>query len=402
MTATLAGCSAFLNPPVPGTATGAAKAECAQVLTAAAPTPRHHAATVILVDRSASTAARSSRAVSPDWVRMLKGRLPADADDVISIGGFSGSAAPNWTMAHVVTPQTSSSRQRQEQDNVVIQSCLAQALQTAAQSPADSPGTDIVQAFADAAYRFQAYSGDVQQLIIATDGLNNLGCLNVSTAGVGEPGAIAAVVSACRASLPRLPGVHVTMLGVGHPASDQPSVTTPQVAWLEQLWTALCQATGAVCDVRPDIDTSQSIQPTSGMTDPPVTFPQITKRVAGKRVIFTIPQSILFDTDSAALSSEAGQAVRSVIDDIRGLGYAAVDVVGFTDARGTDAHNRDLSRRRAQSVAGLLETAGIANVMATGVGKADPACTPEYNSDGTPNLRNMACDRRVEVIVHLK
>ena len=68
---------------------------------------------------------------------------------------------------------------------------------------------------------------------------------------------------------------------------------------------------------------------------------------------------------------------------------------------GSDAYNLNLSLHRADTVARVLETGGISAVEAAGMGKADPACAPEYNAGGTPNLQNMACDRRVEIVVHL-
>ena len=70
----------------------------------------------------------------------------------------------------------------------------------------------------------------------------------------------------------------------------------------------------------------------------------------------------------------------------------AVAIDGYADSRGTDAHNQDLSERRAASVRAALDDMGVvrARFTVTGHGEHDPVAT-NATSEG------MRQNRRVEV-----
>lgn len=398
------GCGALFSPPKPPAGVSASPAECQRLLKDVAP-GHYHAATVILLDRSASTVARATGADSPDWLRLLGPLLPDDSRDVVSIGSFGGDTEPVWTISHQIIPGRSSSVVLQRQVDAVVRSCLREGLRQADQASPPKPGTDIVAAIAAAAARLNAYHGSSRRIVIATDGLDNIGCASLATVAVGDPSQTNAILSACKPDLPSLAGTRVDIYGVGHPASDQPALSAPQISWLKQLWHAICAATGAAgsCPVQTDTDTIQKNgPPVPDQADPAVRMPQISmSRQKPRQEVITIPESILFATGSAALSPGYESELAAVVGEIRALHFTSVDVSGYTDARGSGAYNLDLSRRRANAVATALRARGVRPSKITGFGKADPACVPEYNPDGTPNLRNMACDRRVEVIVHI-
>ncbi|WP_425044238.1 OmpA family protein [Primorskyibacter sp. S87] len=70
--------------------------------------------------------------------------------------------------------------------------------------------------------------------------------------------------------------------------------------------------------------------------------------------------TVNFDFDSDQLDAQALQQVRSIADSLKASpSYKPTVVVGYTDAVGTSAYNRDLGRRRAQRVAEALVAAGV-------------------------------------------
>ncbi len=69
-------------------------------------------------------------------------------------------------------------------------------------------------------------------------------------------------------------------------------------------------------------------------------------------------------------------------------------LAGHTDATGSDEHNLELSRRRAQSVAGYLATQNVdsARVATEGYGKSQPIADND-------TVEGRAQNRRVEVAI---
>jgi outer membrane protein OmpA-like peptidoglycan-associated protein len=102
---------------------------------------------------------------------------------------------------------------------------------------------------------------------------------------------------------------------------------------------------------------------------------------------------INFDTDTDAIKPES----KPTLDKITALMKAKPDwklrVEGHTDSSGNDAHNNDLSQKRAASVKAYLVSAGIADPRLTpaGLGSTQPAAT---NSTVSGRAQN----RRVELV----
>ncbi len=114
----------------------------------------------------------------------------------------------------------------------------------------------------------------------------------------------------------------------------------------------------------------------------------------GDRLIVTLPQDILFATDSATLRPDLQRDLRTVGQSLLAYPDTTVQVLGHTDNTGTAAHNLDLSQRRATSVATVLITEGVpANRIQTfGRGEDQPVA-----SNLTPEGR--AQNRRVEIVI---
>lgn len=104
------------------------------------------------------------------------------------------------------------------------------------------------------------------------------------------------------------------------------------------------------------------------------------------------PGIIFFDFDSASLPAEAASSLQFVGQNAAACGWTAFDVVGHADRAGSDDYNQGLSQRRADVVADLLGTLGIArSAIATSArGEQNPRVPTE---DGVRNPQN----RRVEI-----
>lgn len=102
---------------------------------------------------------------------------------------------------------------------------------------------------------------------------------------------------------------------------------------------------------------------------------------------------ILFETDADSLDDESLRIVARLAPLLASLGVSPLRVEGHTDSVGSEAHNRGLSLRRAQSVARALRERGVsAEVVVVGLGKDRPIA-----DNATPDGR--AQNRRVAIIV---
>ncbi|OXI65126.1 hypothetical protein CFB81_33685 [Burkholderia sp. AU28863] len=99
-----------------------------------------------------------------------------------------------------------------------------------------------------------------------------------------------------------------------------------------------------------------------------------------------------FATDSAVLTSAATAALDALLNRQGDRHFSRVEVDGYTDATGSDAHNQALSKRRADAVAGYLREHGLKAdaFAAAGHGEASPAAS---NDTAEGRARN----RRVEI-----
>lgn len=101
---------------------------------------------------------------------------------------------------------------------------------------------------------------------------------------------------------------------------------------------------------------------------------------------------VLFATDSDVLRPGAIEKLRPLAAYLRANPGVRVAIDGYTDSRGSDAHNQDLSQRRAASVRAAFDDMGVtrARFAVAGHGEANPVAT-NATADG------MRLNRRVEV-----
>lgn len=114
----------------------------------------------------------------------------------------------------------------------------------------------------------------------------------------------------------------------------------------------------------------------------------------GNQLIVTMPQDILFATNSTSLTGSLRSDLYALAANLNRYPNSTVNVVGHTDNVGTAAYNQDLSERRARAVAAVLVDGGVSpyRVVAFGRGEEQPVAT-----NLTPEGRSQ--NRRVEIII---
>lgn len=117
--------------------------------------------------------------------------------------------------------------------------------------------------------------------------------------------------------------------------------------------------------------------------------------------VITLPEGVFFDFDRAEVKPEAGPTLEQITDVLKFHVAAPVSIRGHTDSIGSDAHNDDLSRRRALAVRSqLVDRYGIdgSRLEAVGLGKREPA-VPNTRPDGSDDPAGREKNRRVEVVI---
>ncbi len=103
---------------------------------------------------------------------------------------------------------------------------------------------------------------------------------------------------------------------------------------------------------------------------------------------------VLFATDRAELNANGMATVKKLAEIMTQNPDRTVMVEGFTDSTGTAAHNKDLSERRAASVAQALAGLGVPRerIAMRGYGEAFPVASNDTAS-------NRQLNRRVEIVL---
>jgi len=106
--------------------------------------------------------------------------------------------------------------------------------------------------------------------------------------------------------------------------------------------------------------------------------------------------NVYYDFDKATLRPESGPSLDSLTSFMKDNPSLTVEIYSFTDGKGTDEYNNDLSQRRAQSVLDYLEKAQIdkSRMIAKGFGKRMPAAPNTIHGKDDPQGRQL--NRRTE------
>ncbi|MFA5582230.1 MAG: OmpA family protein [Paracoccaceae bacterium] len=114
----------------------------------------------------------------------------------------------------------------------------------------------------------------------------------------------------------------------------------------------------------------------------------------GNQLVVTMPQDILFATDSAAVRPALQGDLRALAANLQSYPDTSVDVIGHTDSTGAAAYNQDLSARRANAVANVLLQNGVPSWRVRAFGRGEDA---PVASNLTAQGREQ--NRRVEIII---
>lgn len=80
---------------------------------------------------------------------------------------------------------------------------------------------------------------------------------------------------------------------------------------------------------------------------------------AGEQIVVTLPAALLFDNDKAAVKPPFAGTLSTIGQILKKYDKTVVDVYGYSDNQGGDQYGRDLSQRRAVSVATALSNQGV-------------------------------------------
>lgn len=113
-----------------------------------------------------------------------------------------------------------------------------------------------------------------------------------------------------------------------------------------------------------------------------------------KYVKIMLRDSMVFETNSAIPTQEASRKIAKISDVLKNYPDTIVQVVGFTDSRGSFEYNQKLSEQRATNVGNTIYNSGISNQIFS------KGCS--YNKPIAPNTTkdNMALNRRVEIYLY--
>ena len=114
----------------------------------------------------------------------------------------------------------------------------------------------------------------------------------------------------------------------------------------------------------------------------------------GDRLIVTLPNNLLFATDSATVTPTLQGDLRALAQNVQVYANSTLQIVGHTDSDGSAAYNQTLSESRARSVANILINNGVpgSRIQTFGRGESQPVA-----SNLTPEGK--AQNRRVEIVI---
>jgi len=107
---------------------------------------------------------------------------------------------------------------------------------------------------------------------------------------------------------------------------------------------------------------------------------------------------LYFEFDDAEVTSRANRQLKIVADILEENSDRVIRINGHADALGTDAYNRTLSDRRAESIREALIALGVSpdQVITEAFGETKPR-RPNFKPDGTDNPTGRSQNRRAEV-----
>jgi len=114
----------------------------------------------------------------------------------------------------------------------------------------------------------------------------------------------------------------------------------------------------------------------------------------GSELVVTMPQDILFATDSAVVRPDLQSDLFALANNLRTYPNSRVEVIGHTDSTGSSSYNLGLSTRRANAVSSVLMQGGVAPGRITTIGRGEDEPVASNLTEA-----GRAQNRRVEIII---
>ena len=119
------------------------------------------------------------------------------------------------------------------------------------------------------------------------------------------------------------------------------------------------------------------------------------------QIVVNLSADVLFDFNKADVKPAAELELSKLAATIKQKGKGVTKITGFTDAKGDDAYNQQLSERRAVAIATWLKGHGLSDAVFTTAGEGEKApVAPNTNADGSDNPDGRAKNRRVEIVIN--
>jgi outer membrane protein OmpA-like peptidoglycan-associated protein len=114
----------------------------------------------------------------------------------------------------------------------------------------------------------------------------------------------------------------------------------------------------------------------------------------GDRLIVTLPQDLLFATDSSTVQFGMENDLAALARNVNVYSNSRLQIIGHTDSDGDAAYNQQLSEQRAQAVSNVLLRNGVpqSRLQAIGRGESQPVAS-------NLNAAGKAQNRRVEIVI---
>lgn len=113
---------------------------------------------------------------------------------------------------------------------------------------------------------------------------------------------------------------------------------------------------------------------------------------------FTLNGDVFFEIDEATLTAAAEEKLGEIVEELREVEIADIEVDGHTDTVRSHAHNDKLSKDRAGTVADFLrDRLDAVDITARGYGKRQLAAPEEGSEEEIKKARSR--NRRVEITV---
>jgi outer membrane protein OmpA-like peptidoglycan-associated protein len=254
---------------------------------------------------------------------------------------------------------------------------------------ADHPEVDVLTALDTAARAVHATS-DEGLVVLIDSGLSTTGSVDFTVPGMtyAEPSDVTDFLQK-NDLLPDFRGITVVLIGVGEVAPPQQVLLPGQRDRLADIWTHVLSTAGARCvtlidqprltDAPTDVPpvTAVPLPPAPAFTPPPVGVP-------GKDLVLPNDDSTGFmpDTDELLDPAKARRLLIPVADWLAEDPTRRVTITGTTADFGSREDQVAVSKRRADTIAALLEDLDVPSNQLTTVGVGSDF--PEYVTDTGP------------------